>query len=52
MSHVGLHALCSFADRVGLTHSFSDSIPWRAERAPVHDRGKMLVQLMAVLAGR
>jgi len=51
VSHVGLHALCLFADRLGLGHSLSSKVPWRGERAPRHDRGKVLVQQMAVLAG-
>jgi len=51
VAHVGLHALCSFADRLRLPHLLSEAIPWRGERAPVHDRGKVLVQLMATLAG-
>jgi hypothetical protein len=36
---------------LGLTDSLSASVPWRGERAPLHDRGKLLVQQMAVLAG-
>jgi hypothetical protein len=36
---------------VGLTDALSASVPWRGERAPLHDRGKLLVQQMAVLAG-
>ena len=51
VAHVGLHALCSFADRLGLGDSLSSRIPARGERSPLHDRGKVLVQQMAVLAG-
>ncbi len=51
VSHVGLHALCLFADRLGLGHCLCQVVPWRGERAPRHDRGKALVQQMAVLAG-
>jgi len=51
VAHVGLHALCSFADRLGLTDALSAQVPWHGERAPRHDRGKLLVQQMAVLAG-
>jgi hypothetical protein len=51
VAHVGLHALCSFADRLGLGDSLSSRIPARGERLPVHDRGKVLVQQMAVIAG-
>ena len=51
VAHVGLHALCSFADRSGLGDSLSSAIPVRGERSPLHDRGKVLVQQMAVIAG-
>jgi len=51
VAHVGLHALCSFADRLGLGHSLSSRIPAHSERFPLHDRGKVLVQQMAVIAG-
>jgi hypothetical protein len=51
VSHVGLHALCAFADRLGLGSALSSRIPIRTERFPLHDRGKVLVQLMAVIAG-
>jgi hypothetical protein len=51
VAHVGLHAICRFADRIGLTAAFSAAVPWRGERAPLHDRGTLLVHQMAVLAG-
>ena len=51
VAHVGLHALCSFADRLGLGAALSSRIPICSERAPLHDRGKVLVHQMAVLAG-
>jgi hypothetical protein len=51
VAHVGLHALCSFADRLGLGDSLSARIPAHGERSPLHDRGKVLVQQMAVIAG-
>lgn len=51
VAHVGLHALGAFADRLGLGHSLSAVIPWTGERAPVHDRGKVLTQTMLMLAG-
>jgi hypothetical protein len=51
VAHVGLHALCAFADRLGLGASLSSAIPVRGERSPLHDRGKVLVQQMAVIAG-
>ena len=49
VSHVGLHALGSFADRLGLGDALSDAIPQRPTLH--HDRGKVLVQTMLVLAG-
>jgi len=51
VTHVGLHALGAFADRLGLGDSLSKRIPISGERLPVHDRGKVLVQAMLMLAG-
>jgi len=51
VAHVGLHALGAFADRLGLGDSLSARIPVSGERAPLHDRGKVLVQAMLMLAG-
>jgi len=51
VAHVGLHALGAFADRLGLGDSLSAAIPMTGERLPVHDRGKVLVQAMLMLAG-
>ena len=51
MAHVGLHALGRFADRVGLGDALSAAIPWSGERFPLHDRGKVLVQMALMLAG-
>jgi len=51
VAHVGLHALGAFADRLGLGDSLSTRIPITGERLPVHDRGKVLVQAMLMLAG-
>jgi hypothetical protein len=50
-AHVGLHALGRFADRLDLGRTLSAAIPWTGERAPLHDRGKVLVQMALVLAG-
>jgi len=47
----GLFALGRFADRVGLTKALSAAVPARGERAPVHDRGAVLVHALLVLAG-
>lgn len=51
VAHVGLHALGTFADRLGLGDSLSSKIPLSGERAPLHDRGKVLVQTALMLAG-
>jgi len=51
VGHVGLHALGAFADRLGLGHSLSARIPRTGERAPLHDRGKVLVHAALMLAG-
>jgi hypothetical protein len=51
VAHVGLHALGSFADRLGLGDSLSARIPGTGERLPVHDRGKVLVHTALMLAG-
>jgi len=51
VAHAGLHALGAFADRLGLGESLSARIPVTGERLPVHDRGKVLVQAMLMLAG-
>ena len=51
VGHVGLHALGSFADRLHLGESLGAVLPIAGERAPVHDRGKVLVQAMLMLAG-
>lgn len=49
VAHVGLHALGLFADRVDLGSSLSRRMP--APDLVVHDRGKVLVQAMLMLAG-
>lgn len=51
VAHVGLHALGAFADRLGFGARLSQQVPWTGERAPVHDRGTVLVQAMLMLAG-
>jgi Transposase DDE domain group 1 len=51
VAHVGLHVLGAFADRLRLGGSLSARVAPGGERAPVHDRGKVLVQTMLMLAG-
>ncbi len=50
-SQVGLHLLADLADRGGLTSAYSAAVPWSGERAPGHDRGKLLAQVAVMLAG-
>ena len=47
----GLFALGGFADRMGLTGALSGAVPRLGERAPVHDRGRVLVHALLMLAG-
>lgn len=51
VSHVGLHALGSLADQLGLGEALSARIPITGNRLPMHDRGKVLVHAMLMLAG-
>jgi hypothetical protein len=51
VAHVGLHALGAFGDRLGLGAKLSGAIPITGERLPLHDRGKVLVHSMLMLAG-
>ena len=51
VAHVGLHALGVFGDRLRLGDSLSERFPVGGERLRVHDRGKVLVQAMLMLAG-
>lgn len=50
VAHAGLHALGSFADRIGLGAALSTAVPWSGERAPTHDRGTVLTHAMLMLA--
>jgi hypothetical protein len=43
VSQVGTHLLGELADRAGLTSAYSHAVPWTGERAPGHDRGRLLV---------
>lgn len=49
VAHVGLHAVGSLADRLGLGASISAWVP--QPRFRFHDRGKVLTQAMLMLAG-
>jgi hypothetical protein len=51
VGQVGLHALGAFADRLDLGNTLSSVITRRGGRLPQHDRGKVLVQAMLMLAG-
>ena len=47
---VGAHMLGELADRLGLSSAYSAAVPWSGERAPVHDRGRLLAQVAVMLA--
>jgi hypothetical protein len=51
VGHVGLHALGSFADRLGLGEVLSGAVGYEGRGIPTHDRGRVLVQTMLMLAG-
>jgi hypothetical protein len=51
VAHVGLHALGTLADRLGLGVGLSGVIPQPGERAFGHDRGTVLTHAMLMLAG-
>ena len=50
-SQVGLHLLGELADGCGLTSAYSAAVPWTGERAPGHDRGRLLAQVAVMVAG-
>ncbi len=50
-SLAGLHLLGEIADRAGLSSGYSAAVPWQGERAPSHDRGRLLAQVAVMLAG-
>jgi hypothetical protein len=50
-SHVGLHLLGEIAERTGLAFEYSAAVPFAGQRAPVHDRGRLLSQVAVMLAG-
>ena len=47
---VGAHLLGELADRIGLSSSYSAAVAWTGERAPRHDRGRLLAQVAVMLA--
>ena len=51
VSLAGMHLLGELADRLGLSSAYSDAVPASGERAPVHDRGRLLAQVAVMLAG-
>jgi hypothetical protein len=46
----GAHMLGELADRLGLSSGCSAAVPWTGERAPLHDRGRLLAQVVVMLA--
>ena len=51
VSQVGLHLLGELSDRLGLSSAYSAAVPWSGERAPAHDRGRLLTQVAVMVAG-
>ena len=51
VAHAGLHALGRFADKIGVGETLSPAFAWTGERAPAHDRGKVLTHVMLMLTG-
>ena len=52
VAHVGLHALGRFGDRLGLGEELSAAVTAGGDQRLVsHDRGKVLTQVMVMLAG-
>ena len=52
VAHVGLHALGRFGDRLGLGEELSQAVIAGGDQRLVgHDRGKVLTQVMLMLAG-
>ncbi len=51
VGHVGLNALGSFANRLGVGDALSDAVGWQGPGVPGHDRGKVSVHAMLILAG-
>ena len=49
-AHAGLFALGRFADVLGLGEALSSAVPRAGERAPAHDRGRVLVHAVLMLA--
>jgi Transposase DDE domain group 1 len=49
VAHAGLHVLGRFADEIGVGETLSSAFPWTGERAPGHDRGKVLTHVMLML---
>jgi hypothetical protein len=51
VGHFGLHALGAFVNPLDLGNALSCVNPPRGDRLPLHDRSKVLVHSMLVLAG-
>lgn len=51
VSLAGMHLLGELADRLGLSSAYSHAVGLAGERAPVHDRGRLLAQVAVMLAG-
>jgi hypothetical protein len=50
VNHAGVRLLTDLADRLGLTGGLSEAMEATTSRAPVHDRGRMLIDVAVMLA--
>ena len=50
VNHAGARLLCDLADVVGLTESLGEAMGGTTSRRPIHDRGRMLVDVAVMLA--
>lgn len=50
VNHVGARLLCDLADGLGLTGALSEVMEATTSRVPVHDRGRLLVDVAVMLA--
>ena len=50
VNHAGTRLLCDLADGLGLTGALSEAMTATSSRVPVHDRGRLLVDMAVMLA--
>ncbi len=50
VNHAGTRLLCDLADGLGLTGALSEAMTVTSSRVPVHDRGRLLIDVAVMLA--